>query len=64
VLAGRTGRSARFLTLIVPLRTATTSMKVLYFRSTPSGFSVVVSIGGKREHMILRGTSVSVRSLN
>jgi hypothetical protein len=64
VLAQRSGRSVRFLTLIVPVPSPTSSVKVLYSRYSSRGFSVVVSIDGKREHMTLDGTAVSVRSLN
>jgi hypothetical protein len=64
VLARRTGRSARFLTLIVPMPSPTTSVRVLYLRYSSKGFSLVVSVGGKRERMTLDGSTVSVRALN
>ena len=64
VLAKRTGRSARFLTLIVPVPSPTTGVRVLYLRYSSKGFSVIVSVGGKREQMTLDGSTVSVRSLN
>jgi Heparinase II/III-like protein/Heparinase II/III N-terminus len=64
ILARRSGRSARFLTLIAPVPTATTRVRVVSSRYWSDGFSVVVSIGGRTERMTLHGTTISVTSLN
>ena len=64
VLARRTGRSARFVTLIVPTASATTRVKVLYSHYWSDGFSLVVSIDGHRERVRLDGTTVAIRSLD
>lgn len=60
LLSRRTGRSVRFITLLVPIPTPGTSVKVLSSRITSTGFSIVVSVGGKRERVTLDGSSVSI----
>jgi hypothetical protein len=64
VLVRRHGTRARFLTLIVPVPSPTTTVKVLSTRFWSTGFSVVVSVGGSRERMTLSGRTVSATPLN
>ena len=60
ILVRQTGRSVRFLTLIVPVRDASVAVRVVSAQAFADGFSVVVSIGGRTERMVVHGSSVSI----
>lgn len=60
VLARRSGRSVRFLTLIVPVPDASVVVRVVSVQTLADGFSLVVSVGGRIERMVLNGATVSI----
>jgi hypothetical protein len=60
VLARRSGQSVRFLTLIVPVPDASVVVRVVSVRTLADGFSLVVSVGGRTERMVVSGAAVSI----
>ena len=57
------GRSARYLTLIVPVRDDTDTVRVLSSSLRAYGYTVVVEINGHAEQVVLQGSSVAVTPL-
>ena len=57
-----TGRSVRYLTLLVPAAgTPTASVSGLVL--TPTGYSVTIAIGGHSERVVVSGTSATITTL-
>ena len=59
----KTGRSVRYLTLIVPAA-GQPAATISGLRTTATGYSVVVTIGGKSERVTVSGTVASIVPLN
>lgn len=58
----RGGTNVRFLTLLVPAA-GTPSSCVSELKLTPTGYSVVIKVGGKRELVVVDGSRVSITPL-
>ena len=63
ILARLTGRSARFLTLIVPVPDASMAVRVVSVHPFADGYRIVVAIGGRTEQMVVHGAAVSITPL-
>ena len=63
VQARRSGRNVRFLTLIVPVRDAATTVRVVSVKLRANGYTVVVAVGGHAERVVLNGSSVTITPL-
>lgn len=59
----KSGRSVRYLTLIVPAA-GQPAATISGLRTTATGYSVVVTIGGKSERVTVNGTTASIVPLN
>ncbi len=59
----KTGRSAHFITLIVPVRDPSTPIRVLSLAVRSGGYTLIVSIGGHTERLVVDGSRVSVTQL-
>ncbi len=58
------GRTARFLTLIVPVRDASHAVRVLSTSLRPDGYTIVVEVDGHAEHVDVVGSSVTITPLS
>jgi len=63
VVSRRTGRVARFLTLIVPVPDATTPVHAGSVRRWANGYSVVVTAGTVTERVVVDGSSITITPL-
>lgn len=54
------GRSARFLTLIVPVRDASDTVRVLSTSLRADGYTVDVEVDGRAQRLVVDGSSVSI----
>ncbi len=57
------GRHARYLTLIVPIRDATDTVRVLSASLRRDGYTVVVDVDGRAERVVVDGASVSITAV-
>ncbi|HEV8639258.1 MAG TPA: heparinase II/III family protein, partial [Chloroflexota bacterium] len=63
VTATKSGRSARFLTLIAPVPDPAVPVRVTSVALFADGYSAVVSIGGQSERIVVRGATVRIDSV-